>query len=149
MVWGAKRLGYRWFVIHAYSGFERKVADKIEDDASRLGLSDQIDSVLVPMEEVIEMRRGEKVSAERKFFPGYILLKAEYPMSDECWHLVMDQPKVTGFLGSKGKPSPISETEANRIIHQVEEGIERPKPSITFDISFMLPIINFIFVSLI
>jgi transcriptional antiterminator NusG len=134
LVWEAKRLAYRWFVIHAYSGFERKVADKIQEDSTRLGLSDQIESVLVPMEEVIEMRRGEKVSAERKFFPGYILLKAEYPMSDECWHLVMEQPKVSGFLGAKGKPSPISEAEANRIIHQVEEGIERPKPSITFDI---------------
>jgi transcriptional antiterminator NusG len=84
------------------------------------------------MEEVVEMRRGEKVNAERKFFPGYVLVNMN--MSDESWHLVMNTPKVTGFLGSRGRPTPITKAEADRIIHQVEEGIERPKPSITFDI---------------
>ena len=122
----------RWYVIHVYSGFERKVADSIEERALKSDLSQEITKVLVPMEEVVEMRRGEKVNAERKFFPGYVLVKME--MSDESWHLVMETAKVTGFLGSKGRPTPISEAEANRIIHQVEEGIERPKPSITFDI---------------
>ncbi|MBT7954788.1 MAG: transcription termination/antitermination protein NusG [Rhodospirillaceae bacterium] len=125
-------MAHRWYVIHVYSGFERKVADSIEEQARQSHLSDEIEQVLVPMEEVVEMRRGEKVSAERKFFPGYVLVNMD--MSDESWHLVMNTPKVTGFLGSRGRPTPISEAEANRIIHQVEEGIERPKPSITFDI---------------
>tara|TARA_B100000315_G_scaffold248553_2_gene278564 strand:- start:6185 stop:6715 length:531 start_codon:yes stop_codon:yes gene_type:complete len=125
-------MAHRWYVIHVYSGFERKVADSIEEQARQSHLSDEIEKVLVPMEEVVEMRRGEKVSAERKFFPGYVLVNMD--MSDESWHLVMNTPKVTGFLGSRGRPTPITEAEANRIIHQVEEGIERPKPSITFDI---------------
>ncbi len=125
-------MAHRWYVIHVYSGFERKVADSIEEQALQSHLSEEIEKVLVPMEEVVEMRRGEKVSAERKFFPGYVLVNME--MSDQSWHLVMNTPKVTGFLGSRGRPTPISEAEANRIIHQVEEGIERPKPSITFDI---------------
>ena len=125
-------MAHRWYVIHVYSGFERKVADSIEEQALQSHLSEEIEKVLVPMEEVVEMRRGEKVSAERKFFPGYVLVKMD--MSDQSWHLVMNTPKVTGFLGSRGRPTPISEAEANRIIHQVEEGIERPKPSITFDI---------------
>ncbi len=125
-------MAHRWYVIHVYSGFERKVADSIEEQARQSHLSDEIEQVLVPMEEVVEMRRGEKVNAERKFFPGYVLVNMD--MSDESWHLVMNTPKVTGFLGSRGRPTPISEAEANRIIHQVEEGIERPKPSITFDV---------------
>jgi transcriptional antiterminator NusG len=87
---------------------------------------------MVPVEEVVELRRGSKVQAERKFFPGYVLVKME--MTDETWHLVKNTPKVTGFLGSRGRPTPISEAEAERIIHQVQEGVERPKPSITFEI---------------
>ena len=125
-------MAHRWYVIHVYSGFERQVADKIEEQAVQSHLVDEIEKVLVPMEEVIEMRRGEKVSAERKFFPGYVLVKME--MSDQSWHLIMNTAKVTGFLGPRDRPTPISEVEANRIIHQVEEGIERPKPSVTFDI---------------
>ena len=125
-------MAHRWYVIHVYSGFERQVADKIEEQAVQSHLAEEIEKVLVPMEEVVEMRRGEKVSAERKFFPGYVLVKME--MSDESWHLIMNTAKVTGFLGTRDRPTPISEAEANRIIHQVEEGIERPKPSITFDI---------------
>jgi transcriptional antiterminator NusG len=125
-------MAHRWYVIHVYSGFERQVADKIEEQAVQSHLVDEIEKVLVPMEEVVEMRRGEKVSAERKFFPGYVLVKME--MSDQSWHLIMNTAKVTGFLGPRDRPTPISEAEANRIIHQVEEGIERPKPSVTFDI---------------
>ena len=125
-------MAHRWYVIHVYSGFERKVADSIEEQARQSHLSDEIEKVLVPMEEVVEMRRGEKVNAERKFFPGYVLVNMD--MSDESWHLVMNTPKVTGFLGSRGRPTPITEAEANRIIHQVEEGIESPKPSVTFDV---------------
>ncbi|MDP7601052.1 MAG: transcription termination/antitermination NusG family protein, partial [Rhodospirillales bacterium] len=122
-------MAHRWYVIHVFSGFERKVADSIEEQARQSHLSDEIEKVLVPMEEVVEMRRGEKVNAERKFFPGYVLVNMD--MSDESWHLVMNTPKVTGFLGSRGRPTPITEAEVNRIIHQVEEGIERPKPSVT------------------
>ena len=122
----------QWYVIHVYSGFERKVAQSIEDQVLQKGIGDEIEQVLVPMEEVVEMRRGAKVSSERKFFPGYVLVKME--MTDETWHLVKNTPKVTGFLGGRGRPTPISEAEAQRIIHQVQEGIERPKPSIIFEI---------------
>ncbi len=122
----------RWYVVHVYSGFEKKVAQSIEEQAQIKGMEDLVDEVLVPTEEVVEMRRGSKVSSERKFFPGYILVNME--MTDESWHLIMNTSKVTGFLGSGGKPSPISDAEAQRILHQVKEGVERPKPSVTFDI---------------
>jgi transcriptional antiterminator NusG len=119
-------------VIHVYSGFEKKVAQSIEEQARLKELDHLLDEVLVPTEEVVEMRRGTKVSSERKFFPGYVLVNME--MTDETWHLIKDTPKVTGFLGSGGKPSPISQGEAQRILHQVKEGVERPKPSVTFEI---------------
>jgi len=122
----------KWYVMQVYSGFERKVAESIIEQAKQSHLSDQIEEVLVPTEEVVEMRRGSKVKAERKFFPGYVLVKME--MTDEAWHLVKDTPKVTGFLGGRGRPSPITEAEAMRIISQVKEGIERPKPSVQFEI---------------
>jgi transcription termination/antitermination protein NusG len=122
----------RWYVIHVYSGFERKVAQSIEEQAKQAGMSERIQQVMVPMEEVVEVRRGQKVNAERKFFPGYVLVKME--MTDDTWHLVKNTPKVTGFLGGRGRPSPISDGEATRILHQVQEGIERPKPSITFEV---------------
>ena len=122
----------KWYVMQVYSGFERNVAESIIEQAKQSHLSDQIEEVLVPTEEVVEMRRGAKVKAERKFFPGDVLVKME--MTDEAWHLVKDTPKVTGFLGGRGRPSPISETEAMRIISQVKEGIERPKPSVQFEI---------------
>ena len=125
-------MAFQWYVVHVYSGFEKKVAESIEEQAKQSHLSDHIETVLVPTEEVVEMRRGAKVNAERKFFPGYVLIKMD--MTDETWHLVKDTPKVTGFLGSRGRPTPITETEAARIIHQVEEGVERPKPSITFEV---------------
>ena len=123
---------HKWYVMQVYSGFERKVAESIMEQAKQSHLSDKIEEVLVPTEEVVEMRRGSKVKAERKFFPGYVLVKME--MTDETWHLVKDTPKVTGFLGGRGRPSPISEAEAMRIISQVKEGIERPKPSVQFEI---------------
>ena len=121
-----------WYVIHVYSGFERKVAQSIEEQVRLAGMGDRIEQVLVPTEEVVEVRRGAKVNAERKFFPGYVLVKMA--MSDETWHLVKNTPKVTGFLGGRGRPTPISEAEAMRIMHQVQEGIERPKPSVTFEV---------------
>ncbi len=121
-----------WYVIHVYSGFEKKVAESIREQAVQKGMADKFDEVLVPVEEVVEVRRGSKVSAERKFFPGDVLAKME--MTDESWHLVKNTPKVTGFLGGRGKPSPVTEAEVQRILRQVQEGIERPKPSITFEI---------------
>ena len=125
-------MALRWYVVHVYSGFEKKVAESIREQARQKGMEDAFEEVLVPTEEVVEMRRGSKVSSERKFFPGYVLLKMD--MTDESWHLVKDTPKVTGFLGSKGRPSPISEREASRIQRQVQEGVERPKPSITYEV---------------
>jgi transcriptional antiterminator NusG len=119
-------------VIHVYSGFEKKVAQSIREQAEQKGLAERFEEVLVPVEEVVEVRRGAKVSAERKFFPGYVLVKMD--MTDESWHLVKNTPKVTGFVGGKGRPTPITEAEADRIIKQVQEGIERPKPSITFEV---------------
>jgi transcriptional antiterminator NusG len=122
----------QWYVIHVYSGFEKKVAQAIREQAEQKGMAHLIQDVLVPTEEVVELRRGAKVSSERKFFPGYVLVQME--MSDDTWHLVKNTPKVTGFLGGRGRPSPISAREADRILHQVQEGIERPKPSIIFEI---------------
>jgi transcription termination/antitermination protein NusG len=121
-----------WYVIHVYSGLEKKVAASIKEQAQAKGMQDQILDVLVPIEEVVEMRRGSKVNSERKFFPGYVLVKME--MTDETWHLVKNTPKVTGFLGGRGRPHPISEGEADRIIKQVKEGVERPKPSIRYEV---------------
>ncbi|MCH8182402.1 MAG: transcription termination/antitermination protein NusG [Proteobacteria bacterium] len=122
----------RWYIIHAYSGFEKKVAASILEQAETAGLRDQFEEVLVPTEEVVEVRRGKKVNAERKFFPGYVLARME--MTDESYHLVRNTPKVTGFLGAGNTPSPIRQVEVDRVLRQVQEGIERPKPSITFEI---------------
>ena len=122
----------RWYVVHVYSGFENKVAQSIREQTVQKGMDDLIEAVEVPSEEVVHTRRGTKVSSERKFFPGYVQAKME--ITDDSWHLVKNTPKVTGFLGGGGKPSPISQKEADRIMHQVAEGIERPKPLITFDV---------------
>ncbi|WP_378951799.1 transcription termination/antitermination protein NusG [Mesorhizobium sp. ANAO-SY3R2] len=121
----------RWYIVHAYSNFEKKVAEDIEHKARQKGLSDQIEQIVVPTEKVVEVRRGRKVDAERKFFPGYVLLKAN--LTDAVFSLVKNTPKVTGFLGDS-KPVPITESEAQRILNQVQEGVERPKPSVTFEI---------------
>ena len=122
----------RWYIVHAYSNFERKVAESIKERAAAAGLADMFEEVLVPMEEVVEMRRGRKVSSERKFFPGYVLVKMD--LNDETYHLIKSTPKVTGFLGTENKPIPITDEEAGRILQQVQEGVERPKPSVTFEI---------------
>jgi transcription termination/antitermination factor NusG len=116
----------RWYAVHAYSNFENKVMESIREQAKQRGLSALFEEILVPKEKVVEVRRGRKIDAERKFFPGYVLVKME--MTDEAYHLIKNTPKVTGFLGSDNKPMPLSEAEAQRIIHQVQEGIERPKP---------------------
>jgi transcriptional antiterminator NusG len=122
----------RWYVVHVYSGFEKKIAQQIKEQAHQKGLADHIDEVLVPSEDVTEVRRGQKVNSERKFFPGYVLVKME--LTDDAWHLVKDTPKVTGFLGSKTRPTPISNAEAERIMKQTQEGVERPRPAILFEI---------------
>jgi transcriptional antiterminator NusG len=122
----------RWYVVQAYSGFEEKVADQIRLSAQKKGLSEAIEEIMVPKEEVVEVKKGQRTNAERKFYPGYILLKAA--MNDDIWHLVKDIPKVTGFLGANNKPAPISEKEAQAILQQVQEGVERPKPAILFEV---------------
>ena len=122
----------RWYVVHVYSGFEKKIAQQIKEQAAQKGLADHVDEILVPAEEVVEMRRGQKVNAERKFFPGYVLVKME--LTDQTWHLIKDTPKVTGFLGTKTRPSPISDAEADRILKQSAEGVERARPAVLFEI---------------
>lgn len=121
----------RWYIIHAYSGFENKVRDAIMAEATRMGLEQLVESVEVPVETVTEVRRGKKVQSERKFFPGYVLAKLE--MNDDVYHLVKNTPKVTGFLGSSGKPQPISEAEAARILNTKEEAAAAPKHKIKVD----------------
>ena len=122
----------RWYVVHVYSGFEKKIAQQVQEQAAQKGLADLVDQVLVPSEDVVEVRRGQKVNAERKFFPGYVLVKME--LTDQTWHLIKDTPKVTGFLGTKMRPSPITDAEADRIIKQSAEGVERARPAVLFEI---------------
>jgi len=125
-------MAMRWYIVHAYSNFEKKVAESIKEQAAQNGLEDLFDQVLVPTEEVVEMRRGRKVTSERRFFPGYVLVRME--MTDQAFHLIKETPKVTGFLGSDNKPTPIPDAEADRILNQVQEGVDRPKPTIQFEI---------------
>jgi transcriptional antiterminator NusG len=122
----------RWYVVHVYSGFEKKIAQQVKEQAAQKGLADMVDEVLVPAEDVVEVRRGQKINAERKFFPGYVLVKME--MTDQTWHLIKDTPKVTGFLGTKTRPSPITDAEADRILKQSAEGVERARPAILFEV---------------
>jgi transcriptional antiterminator NusG len=122
----------RWYVVNVYSGFEKKVAEHIREQAAKKGLSDHIEMVLVPTEEFVEVKKGAKVTSERQFFPGYILIKMQ--LIDEVWHLVRHMPKVSGFLGAHGKPTPVSQGEVDRILAQVQEGIEKPKSSISFEV---------------
>ena len=125
----------RWYIVHAYSNFEKKVAEDIDNKAKQKGLRDRIEQIVVPTEKVVEVRRGKKVDAERKFFPGYVLMKAD--LNDAVISLVKNTPRVTGFLGEdkhSAKPMHITEKEAERILHQVQEGVERPKPSVSFEI---------------
>lgn len=131
----------QWYVIHVYSGFEKKVAGSIKEQAQQKGMADLIQEVMVPTDSVVEVRKGnKKVNAERKFFPGYVLVKME--MTDESWHLVKNTPKVTGFLGGRGRPFPITDKEADRLLRQIKEGIERPKPSITYEIGEQVRVVD-------
>ncbi len=123
----------KWYVVHVYSGFEKKIAEQIRHQAAQKGLADMIEDILVPTENVTEVKRGQKTETERKFFPGYVLVKME--MTDDTWHLVRDTPKVTGFLGAKNRPSPITEAEALRIVQQVTETAEKPRrPAVVFEV---------------
>ncbi|HWL04553.1 MAG TPA: transcription termination/antitermination protein NusG [Xanthobacteraceae bacterium] len=122
----------RWYIVQAYSNFEKKVAESLREQARQRNLSDLFDEIIVPTEKVVEVRRGRKVETERKFFPGYVLVKMD--LTDEAFHLIKNTPKVTGFLGADNKPMPISENEAMRIMHQVQEGVDRPKPTISFEV---------------
>ena len=123
---------YKWYVVHVYSGSEKRVKETIEEQVKSKNMIEFINEILVPTEEVLEIRKGAKVKTEKKFFPGYILIKME--MTDESWHLIKGQPKVTGFLGSKGKPVAISNAEAKRLIDQISEGIDRPRSSVIYEI---------------
>lgn len=125
-------MSMHWYIVHAYSNFEKKVAESIKEQAAQRGLADKFTEILVPTEQVVEVRRGRKVSSERKFFPGYVLVKCD--LTDDVYHLIKNTPKVTGFLGADKKPMAIPDIEAERIKGQVAEGVERPKPSIRFEI---------------
>ena len=126
-------MSHKWYIVHAYSGFEKKVAASILEKAKTKNMEDQFDQIIVPTEEVVEVKKGKKRNAERKFFPGYVL--AKMTMNDATYHLVKDLPKVSGFLGqTKGQPSPVSESEINKILQDIEEGVSKPKPSVTFEV---------------
>ncbi|MGA9826340.1 MAG: transcription termination/antitermination protein NusG [Methylocystis sp.] len=125
-------MSMRWYIVHAYSNFEKKVAESIREQAAQRNCADRFEEILVPTEHVVEVRRGRKVNTERKFFPGYVLVKCD--LTDQVFSLIKNTPNVTGFLGADNKPMPISEDEANRIKGQVAEGVERPKATISFEV---------------
>jgi transcriptional antiterminator NusG len=123
----------KWYVVHAYSGFEKSVQRALRERIERAGMQDKFGEILVPVEEVVEMKSGQKAISERKFFPGYVLVEME--MTDETWHLIKNTPKVTGFVGgSSTRPTPISEKEVQNILHQIQEGVEKPKPKVLFEV---------------
>ncbi|UCV19323.1 transcription termination/antitermination protein NusG [Ferribacterium limneticum] len=123
----------RWYVVHAYSGFEKSVMRAILERIERLGMQEKFGRILVPVEEVVEMKNGQKAISERKFFPGYVLCEME--MDDDSWHLVKNTPKVTGFVGGTAtKPTPISEKEVEKIMQQMQEGVEKPRPKVLFEV---------------
>ena len=130
----------RWYVLHAYSGYEKKVADTIMDQASKLGISDQIEEISVPTQNIVEVKRGVRVNTERKIFPGYILIKMN--LNDDTWHIIKTTPKLSGFLGNKGKPIPISNSEAKRISQQVVDGVEKSRPAIMYDVGEQVKVID-------
>ena len=125
-------MGFKWYVVHVYSGSEKKVKETIEEQAKTKNMTEYIEEVMVPTEEIFEIRKGTKVKTEKKFFPGYILVKMN--MTDESWHFIKSQPKVTNFLGSKGKPVSLSNKEAERLLEQITEGVERPRSNVIFEI---------------
>ncbi len=130
----------RWYVLHAYSGYEKKVADSIVEQAEKLGISNFIDEVSVPVQNYVEVKRGVRVNTERKIFPGYILIKMI--LNDDTWHIIKNTPKLSGFLGTKGNPIPISNAEAKRISEQVVDGVEKARPAIMYDIGEQVKVID-------
>lgn len=130
----------RWYVLHVYSGSEKKVAESIREQAVLKKMEDKILEVIVPTEDIVEVKKGAKVNSERKFFPGYVLIKME--MTDDCWHVVKNTPKVTGFLGSRNKPQPITEAEAQRIITQMQDGVERPQTVVDYEIGEQIRVVD-------
>ena len=131
----------RWYVVHAYSGFKHQVKRSLEERIERSGLGDRFGDILVPTEEVVEMRAGQKRRSERKFFPGYVLVHME--LDDETWHLVKDVPKVMGFIGGTAdRPAPISEREADQILQRVQEGVDKPRPKVLFEPGEMVRVID-------
>lgn len=133
-------MAHRWYIVQAYSNFEQKVADSILEQVGQKKLDDLFSEVLVPTEEVVEVRKGRKVQTARRFFPGYVLVKMQ--LTDDTYHLIKSTPKVTGFLGSGNRPSPISDKEVSHIMHQVEEGVERPRPSVTYEVGEQVRVID-------
>ena len=125
-------MDYKWYVVHVYSGSEKRVKETIEEQMETKNMSSFIDEILVPTEEIFEIRKGAKVKTEKKFFPGYILIKMQ--MTDESWHFIKSQPKVTNFLGTRGKPASLSNTEAKRLIDQITERVESPRSNVIFEI---------------
>ena len=130
----------RWYVLHAYSGYEKKVADTIMDQANKLGIQEHIEDISVPTQNIVEVKRGVRVNTERKIFPGYILIKMN--LNDDTWHIIKTTPKLSGFLGNKGKPIPISNAEAKRISQQVIDGVEKTRPAIMYDIWEQVKVID-------
>jgi len=134
-------MAQRWYVVHAYSGYEKKVAAALKERIERMGMQDQFGEVLVPTEEVVEMRAGQKRKSERKFFPGYVLVQME--LNDDTWHLVKDTPRVMGFIGGKAdKPAPITEKEAQAILQRVDDSTEKPKPKTIFEPGEMVRVVD-------
>ena len=130
-------MAMRWYVVHAYSGFEKSVQKTLVERIERAGMAHMFGQILVPIEEVVEVRSGQRSISERKFFPGYVLVEME--MTDETWHLVKSTPKVSGFIGGTGmRPTPISQKEVDRIMHQIQEGVEKPRPKVQFEIGEQL-----------
>lgn len=133
-------MAMRWYVVQVYSGFEDKVEGMLRENAERAGQADKFGQILVPREEVVELKEGQKVTSQRKFFPGYIMVEME--LNDETWHVVKDTRQVSGFLGSTGKPRPVPQSEVDRLMHQIEEGIERPKPKVLFEVGEPVRVID-------
>lgn len=130
----------RWYVLHVYSGFEEKVAEAIHEKARKQGLEDKVEEVMVPTEKIVEVKNNKKQEKDSKFFPGYVLAKLQ--LTDEVWHMIKDTPKVTGFLGAGNKPSPISNKDAERLIKQIQEGVDRPRSSVSFSIGEEVKVIE-------
>ena len=130
----------RWYVLHAYSGYEKKVADSILEQAKKMGVSEFIEEVSVPTQNIVEVKRGVRVNLERKIFPGYILIKMQ--LNEDTWHIIKTTPKLSGFLGSKGTPIPISNSEAKRISQQVIDGVEKTRPAVMYDVGEQVKVID-------